>query len=265
MQRKELMTGSGTVVYWMTEPIDHTKDTMFLLHGLTADHTMFDAQTEYFRKDYNVIAWDAPAHGESRPFHGFTYRIAADCVKQILDDNGIAEAILIGQSMGGFISQSVLGLYPECVKAFVSIDSTPYGDYYSRSDQWWLRQVEWMAMLYPLKMLKSAMAKQTAMTEKGRSNMKAMLAPYGKKELCHLMGIGFAGFLDNNRELEIPCPVLLIVGEKDRTGKVLRYNKEWTRRTGYPLIYIRNAAHNANTDNPEAVNDAITSFLERIA
>ena len=95
--------------------------------------------------------------------------------------------------------------------------------------------------------------------------MKAMLAPYGKKELCHLMGIGFAGFLDNNRELEIPCPVLLIVGEKDRTGKVLSNNKEWTRRTGYPLIYIRNAAHNANTDNPEAVNDAITSFLERIA
>ncbi len=262
MQRKELIAGNGTVVYWMTDPIDHSKDTMFFLHGLTADHTMFEQQMEYFSRKYNIIAWDAPAHGESRPFRGFTYGIAAECVKMILDEHHIQTAILVGQSMGGFISQSVISRYPEYVKVFVSIDSTPYGDYYSRSDQWWLRQVEWMAMLYPLKMLKSAMAKQTAVTEKGRDNMNAMLAPYGKKELCHLMGIGFAGFLDDNRELDIPCPVLLIVGEKDRTGKVLSYNKEWTKRTGYPLIWIKNAAHNANVDNPAEVNKAIESFLE---
>ena len=46
------------------------------------------------------------------------------------------------------------------------------------------------------------------------------------------MGIGYAGFLEDNRELQIPCPLLLLVGEKDNTGKVKQYNKEWSKRTG---------------------------------
>lgn len=127
---------------------------------------------------------------------------------------------------------------------------------------WWLRQVEWMAKLYPEKLLKSAMIKQTAITDTGRSNMKAMIEGYSKAELCHLMGIGFAGFLDDNRVCEISCPVLLIVGTKDRTGKVRGYNKEWSKRTGYPLIWIPDAAHNSNVDNPVAVNEKIRAFLE---
>ncbi|MGX8688260.1 MAG: alpha/beta fold hydrolase, partial [bacterium] len=154
--------------------------------------------------------------------------------------------------------------YPQRVRAFISIDSTPYGDYYSASDKWWLRQVEWMAGLFPEKLLRSAMAAQTAMTREGRENMRQMISVYSKKELCHLMGIGFAGFLEDNTDLDIPCPVLLILGEKDRTGKVTAYNREWTKRTGYPLRVIRGAGHNANVDNPGAVNRCILNFLAKL-
>ena len=82
-----------------------------------------------------------------------------------------------------------------------------------------------VAKLYPETLLKSSIAKQNALTEIGRSNMAAMIDGYSKAELCHLMGIGYAGFLDDNRACKIPCPVLLIVGEKDNTGKVRAYNK----------------------------------------
>ena len=92
-------------------------------------------------------------------------------------------------------------------------------------------------------------------------NMMQMLSPYGKNELCHLMGLGYAGFLDDNCELKISCPVLLILGEKDKTGKVVQYNKEWTRKTGYPLKIINDAAHNVNVDKPEEVNACIRDFL----
>lgn len=39
------------------------------------------------------------------------------------------------------------------------------------SDKWWLRQIEWMAKLFPEKLLKSSIAKQTALTDAGRKNM----------------------------------------------------------------------------------------------
>ena len=91
--------------------------------------------------------------------------------------------------------------------------------------------------------------------------MLQMLSPYNKRELCHLMGLGYAGFLDDNCELKIPCPVLLILGEKDRTGKVAQYNKSWAKQTGYPLRVIKGAAHNVNVDRPDEVNACIRRFL----
>ena len=266
MVEKILETESGNIHYWIPETIRKDCYTLFFLHGLTASHELFRKQTGHFSKDFNVIAWDAPAHGLSRPYREFTYEKAAGAAAAILKQNGIREAVFIGQSMGGFITQSVIRRFPEYVKGFVAIDSTPFGEkYYSRSDRWWLRQVEWMARLYPDRMLRKAVAKQCTRTEDSYRNMYQMLSVYSKKELCHLMGIGFAGFLEDNCNLTIPCPVLIIVGESDKTGKVMHYNNEWSRDLGIPVTWIRDAAHNANDDQPEQVNDHIERFLEKLA
>lgn len=251
----------GNVVFWRSDSFDHTKDTLFFSHGLTADHTMFENQIEYFQYTHNIIAWDAPAHGKSRPFSNFTYENAANSIKDILDECSVSKVILIGQSMGGYIAQAFISRYEKYVKAFISIDSTPYGNYYSKSDIWWLNQVEWMAKLFPVKLLKSSIAKQNAITEAGRNNMLHMLNDYTKDELCHLMGIGYAVFLKDNKDLQIHCPVLLIVGEKDYTGKVKEYNKKWAENTGFSIAWIPNAAHNSNVDNPEVVNNHIKEFI----
>ena len=165
MQKKIIEDSIGNIVYWKSDIFDLSRDTLFFLHGLTADHTMFEQQFYFFEDAYNIIAWDAPAHGESRPYSRFTYENAANGLKRILDECGVSNVVLIGQSMGGYITQSFICRYPEMAKAFVSIDSTPYGDYYSKSDKWWLRQIEWMSKLFPEKLLKSSMAKQNALTD----------------------------------------------------------------------------------------------------
>ena len=265
MTEKYIKTEWGNVFYKISELPDSARKTLFFLHGLTADHTMFEPQIQHFSEKFNIIAWDAPAHGRSRPFAGFTYEKAACAVKQILDAEAVTEAVFIGQSMGGFITQAVIKRYPETVSAFAAIDSTPYGEgYYSRSDIWWLRQVEWMSYLYPMNFMKKAIAKQVSRTKAAYENMLQMLAPYEKKELCRLMGIGYSGFLEDNCDLEIKCPVLLIIGEKDITGKVKAYNKAWAEKTGFHLVTVPNAAHNSNVDDPEAVNKAIEEFIASI-
>lgn len=263
MQCSFVKCEKGTVYYWHTN-IDETKKTLFFLHGLTANHTMFEKQVEYFKAEYNVIVWDAPAHGKSRPYTDFSYENAAVVMLQILSDLQIQEVVLIGQSMGGYMAQSFIARYPQKVIGFVSVDSTPFGNYYSKSDIWWLKQIEWMCKPFTEKLLKSAMAKQNAITEMGRENMLQMVSEYEKVELCQLMGIGYAGFLDDNRELQISCPSLILVGEKDNTGKVKQYNKEWSSRTGIKMIWIPNAAHNSNVDNPAYVNHCIEEFLKEI-
>ena len=262
MVEHKLKTSYGDVHYWISGNLIADRITLFFLHGLTASHDLFNGQIDYFTDRYNILAWDAPAHGASRPYEDFTYEKAALAAKQILDDNGIREAVFIGQSLGGFITQSVIKRFPDVVKGFVSIDSTPFGEkYYSGSDRWWLRQIEWMSGLYPDKTLRKAIAKQCTTTDHAYKNMLNMHSVYSKKELCHLLGIGFAGFLEDNSDIKINCPVLLIVGRKDKTGKVQSYNRQWSEDLGVPITWIENAAHNSNDDDPEAVNRAIEEFL----
>ena len=262
MKEQLLQTDKGKVFYWKSDNWTEGRETLFFLHGLTADHSMFDGQIPAFEKEYNLLTWDTPAHGKSRPFEAFDFGDTSEYIKTILDQNTVEKVILIGQSLGGFLSQSFIKRYSERVKGFVSIDSTPYGfAYYSKSDIWILKQVEWMAHLYPFRWMKKAMAKQVSTSQKAYDNMMQMLSPYGKNELCHLMGLGYAGFLEDNCDLQIPCPVLLILGEKDRTGKVVQYNKAWTKQTGYPLKIISGAAHNVNVDKPQEVNACIHDFL----
>ncbi len=225
---------------------------------------MFEQQFPVFEKFYNIIAWDAPSHGASRPYREFTYENASKGLKKIIDECRVHNVVLIGQSMGGFIAQAFICRYPEMAKAFVAIDSTPYGDYYSKIDMWWLKQIEWMSRLFPEKLLKSSMEKQNSLTEIGRLNMATMIEGYKKAELCHLMGMGYADFLEDNRVCKLSCPVLLIIGEKDNTGKVRAYNRKWAKRTGYPLVWISNAAHNSNIDNPSEVDEAIMAFIENL-
>ncbi|MDY6339867.1 MAG: alpha/beta fold hydrolase [Saccharofermentans sp.] len=265
MIEKILETESGNVHYWISDQIDYGKKTIFFLHGLTASHELFVKQIEYFDGKFNVIAWDAPAHGASRPYKDFTYEKAAFAARDILRANKIDGAVFVGQSMGGFISQSVIKRFPELVKGFVSIDSTPFGEkYYSKSDKWWLKQIEWMSSCYPDKSLRKAVAKQITRTERSYQNMLQMHSYYDKKELCHLLGIGFAGFLEDNSDIKINCPVMLIVGEEESTGKVKQYNAQWAEDLGVPITWIKGAAHNSNDDQPELVNEQIEKFMDQI-
>ena len=38
--------------------------------------------------------------------------------------------------------------------------------------------------------------------------------------------------------------------------------EKWSQRTGYPLIMIRGAAHNANDDQPDIVNGIVLDFIK---
>lgn len=76
---------------------------------------MFKEQVEFFKDKYNVIVWDAPAHGKSRPYTDFSYENAVVVMLEILNELRIKEVVLIGQSMGGYIAQAFIARHPEMV------------------------------------------------------------------------------------------------------------------------------------------------------
>ncbi len=263
MEEKILNTPRGKIHYWFHEPGHENVSTLVFLHGLTADHTLFDKQIEYFRINHRLVVWDAPGHGKSRPYNEFSYANAAEDLKQVLDKEQIRKAVFIGQSMGGFVIQSFLKRYEGRVRAFIAIDSIPFGrEYYSPSDRWWLNQIGWMSALYPYSMLIRAVADSSTYTGEARFNMYHALRNLTKTEITELYDRGFKDFMNENEDLVITCPTLLLVGEHDITGKVKEYNHRWHETTGFPLVIVPDAAHNSNRDNPEFVNKMIDQFLE---
>ena len=62
----------------------------------------------------------------------------------------------------------------------------------------------------------------------------------------------------------ISCPAVLICGRKDQAGSAIRYNKVWHKDTQIPLVWIENAGHNSNTDQPEIVNQVIENLLHEV-
>ena len=216
-------------IHYFVNIIDKQKITLVFLPGLTADHRLFEKQTEYFENKQNVFVWDAPSHALSRPFtNNYSLSDMAEWLYEILVKEEIYNPIIIGQSMGGYLAQMYMELYPDKIKGFISIDSAPL-----------------------------------------QKLMRKMMMSYDSdpKEYARLAGFGYrmlAEAIKADLPYHISCPALLICGEKDKAGSAQSYNKKWHQREGLPLKWIKNAGHNSNTDQPDEVNRLIEKFISEI-
>ena len=269
MEERILHTEKGDIHYWVS---DHRpgRKTLFFLPGLTADHRLFDKQTEEFAKEYNVVVWDAPGHGCSRPFEngGYTLMDKAGWVHAILAQEGLDKPVLIGQSMGGYVGQCFMERYPGEAAGFVSIDSAPLKRKYTTAlEIAMLKKTEGMYRAWPWENLKKLGINGTSLTEYGRSLMRLFVSSYTKDEYCALSGHGMrmlAEAMEADLPYAITCPAILIVGEKDNAGSAKGYNKRWSKKEGLPLYWIKDAGHNANADQPDEVNRILRNFLSSL-
>ncbi len=270
MIEKTYETPSGVIHYW-TDIIDKDGLTLVFLPGLTADHRLFEQQTEYFAGKYNVLVWDAPGHGKSWPFTlDFSLMDKARWVKEILDAEGIEKPVIVGQSMGGYVGQAFAQLYPEVLRGFAVIDSAPLQRrYVTGAEIWLLKRMEPVYYYWPWKSLLKWGTRGVATTRYGRNLMHEIMMTYDgdKARYAKLSGHGFcmlAEAMEADLPYELKCPALLICGEKDQAGSCIRYNKAWHRNTGIPIHWIKDAGHNSNTDQPEVVNGLIEGLAEQV-
>lgn len=266
-QEKICRTESGVIHYWLT-PGNQKLPCLVFLPGLTADHHLFDKQIPAF-SEYRCLVWDAPGHGASRPFAlTFSLDDMARYLHGILEAEGILKPVLIGQSLGGYLAQSYVNLYPDNVSGFVSIDSASLSrKYFSGWELALLKDTRWMYEMIPWKLLLKWGIAGTSRTPYGRELMEKTWNAYTRAEFLDLTVHGYrilAEAVQARPEYRIPCPALLLCGQKDAAGSSKRYNRRWTKEEGLPLHWLKDAGHNSNTDAPEEVNRLIGEFLDTL-
>ncbi len=266
---KQYETPKGTIHYW-TNGRDDTCAIAFL-PGLTADHRLFEKQTEYFEDKYRILVWDAPGHSASWPFDlSFSLKDKAQWLDGIFRREGIEQPVIVGQSMGGYVGQMYSQLFPDKLRGFISVDSAPLQRRYLTSAEiWLLKRMEPVYRHYPWRSLLKAGVNGVAESEYGRRLMHDIMMVYDgdQARYANLAGGGYkmlAEAMEEDLPYELHCPALLICGEKDHAGSCIRYNKAWHKETGIPIEWIKGAGHNSNTDEPDIINGLIERFMKHL-
>ncbi|NLE12801.1 MAG: alpha/beta hydrolase [Clostridiales bacterium] len=264
-------TSHGKIHYLVNRFEKPAGISLIFLPGLTADHRLFEKQTEYFKDKYRIMVWDAPGHAASYPFDlDFDLFDKARWLDEILQAEGMESPVLVGQSMGGYLGQVYAELFPEKLKGLVTIDSPSIQrKYYTKTELWLLRKMEPIYRIYPWKALLKAGTEGVATTEYGRKLMLDMMMTYDgdQKRYSRLAGHGFrilAEAVVKNLPYEVKCPHMVICGKEDRAGSCIRYLKAYEKATGKPVHWIDDAGHNSNTDQPEIINRLIEDFADGI-
>lgn len=261
-------TVQGRIVYWR-HTHDESRPNVVFLPGLTLDHTLFKAQVDALKDQWNILVWDGPGHGLSRPFDlNLDLETIAGYLHDILIKEGFHDPILVGHSLGGYISQAYMALYPGQVRGFVALDTGPLQASAVRlSGRLILKNMRPFFQTYTWDGLKKAVCQTTAYSIQGQSHMRSMMDSYGRKAYIDLASEGFrwiANSIADYPKAPVDCPTILVVGREDKAGSVRTMSLMWSRQAMLPLIWIRGAGHNASVDQPQEVNRVLESFVESL-
>jgi pimeloyl-ACP methyl ester carboxylesterase len=98
---------------------------LIILHGLLGSLDNWHSLSKTFASSFKVLAVDLRNHGRSPHSDTFTYEAMAEDVIELLDDQHIDSAHLIGHSMGGKVAMTLALSNPERVVKLVVVDIAP--------------------------------------------------------------------------------------------------------------------------------------------
>jgi pimeloyl-ACP methyl ester carboxylesterase len=228
-------------------------------HGAVMTRAQWRPQVEHLAQaGYRCITIDLPGHGALAE-QAFTIESASDLVAEAIDREAAGRAVLVGLSLGGYVSMSLAGRSPERVRGLVLAGSTrePAG---------------------PFRFAFSAVALALALIPEGI--LRGMIARwyrrlYGRQVADSILANGYYarggsvairqlhGGRFRERLLAYGGPILVINGHRDL---VMRLGERGfiAGLPGVTTKVLPRAAHLSNIDRPGEFSAAVQAFVEAL-
>ncbi|HEY4640047.1 MAG TPA: alpha/beta hydrolase [Thermoanaerobaculia bacterium] len=213
--------------------------TIVLVHGVNEQSATWAAVAPQLMRDFRVIAIDLPGHGESAPKTGpLPMRAMIDALSAVIGDR---QVILVGNSMGGWVSMLYAAEHPDRVSQLILEDASGMA--------WDLRNVP----LFPqdreqaIKLLRMVAGPDAPIADE---TIEFVLHA---KDLPQKRVID-AGILDWIVDARLPkltMPVTLIWGKNDGLLPLAYANTLQSRIAGSKLHVIDHAAHIPHRQAPD--------------
>jgi len=237
-----------------------------LLHGFLENSNMWQYLQPELAKEFRVICIDLLGHGKTDSIgYIHTMEDMADAVYDVLQNLNIENVVLIGHSMGGYVSLAFADLYPDMVKGLVLMNSTSYAD----SDERKANRDRAIKAVKQNYIAAISMSIANLFSEENREKLTDEIA-WARKEalLTPLQGIvaaqeGMKVREDRERLLHnTSFHKLLILGKKD---PVLNYeeNKLQVEGTKVNLVTFPDG-HMSHLENKKELEQVLLDFLKTI-
>jgi len=230
------------------------------VHGAVMTRAQWTLQLDRFAEaGYRSISIDLPGHGALAD-RSFTMDAAVEAVESVIDEVAGGRAILVGLSLGGYVSMTVAARSPQRVRGLVLAGSTREPTGPVRFAYWFVGTGLGLA---PQALLRGIMAfiwrRRYGSEIAGAIMAKGYYARGGGEAIRVLTAGGF-----RERLRAYGGPILAINGN---LGLVFRLGE---RRflEGVPSVTTRRiswAAHLSNLDRPDDFSNAVEAFVQTLA
>ena len=251
---------------------------LVLLHGFGENADVWHRQISFLEKECLLIVPDIPGTGESGMLADMTMEGMATAIKAILEEekdiltmvspNGDlvdGKVIMIGHSMGGYITLAFASMYPDHLKAFGLFHSTAFADSEEKKETR-RKGIEFIRNHGAEAFLKTAV-----------SNLFSPLTKDEKSEIIEGFSGGLAAFTDESlvayyeAMIQRPdrtdllkttdVPVLFIMGKFDNAAPY----QDVLRQTHLPTIShihtLHRSGHMGMLEETEKSNRILKEFL----
>ena len=103
--------------------------TVVFLHGFGEDSRVWeDFTADLLEENYRVVVIDLPGQGKSETLEEMTVENMAEAVAAVVNKLQLELFVLIGHSMGGYVSLAFAEKYPQLLAGLSLFHSHPYAD-----------------------------------------------------------------------------------------------------------------------------------------
>ncbi len=234
------------------------------VHGTGMDHTVWVLPSRYFaRHGYNVLSIDLPGHGKSGGDPVSTIDEMADAVAEAMEAAGIADAALVGHSMGSLVTLSAAARYPEKARALALIGTTaPMGVHPAMMTSAANNDHDVIDMITYWGYSKSAQLGGNENPGMWMAGSTLRLLEKAKKDVIHLdlkACEDYSAGQDHGRSIR--CPTLFILGDRDIMTPMRSAQTLVDTIADAKVCRMTKTGHSLMMEKPDALLDALITIV----
>jgi pimeloyl-ACP methyl ester carboxylesterase len=236
-----------------------------LVHGFAEDSSIWDNHLDTLSKYGFLIIPDIPGSGRSAILKGTGISLEdyAECIKKIIAAESAGPVIMIGHSMGGYITLAFAERYPAMIRSAGLFHSSAYAD---DAEKIGVRKkaIVFIKENGPEAFLKTSLPGLFKDAEKSRDDLREILAK-GKTFTGAALIQYYEAMIARPDRTEVlkalDIPFLFVMGEHDKAVP-FQHSLQQTQLPTHSYVYIlRNSAHMGMLEEKEKTAGILANFL----